>query len=339
MSKSFKILPLLLVASLTACNNLAKKSGVGYYFYTELSYSLYTDNANVVNKIKDLCKDIDNYSDPYEKRSVTNVYDINQTNEKIEIGMDLYYLLSTAKTAMQHAPNFNPLIGSLSDKWKESLGKDNPEPLSDTIIQEELAKINSSSYELNFDGDPLSSNMRTYKYYVQRTGEATLDLGAITKGFALDRICEVLRENKVTDYIIDCGSSSILLGTNEHTKSWNGKKETSFTVSLRDVPGTKFKAQDCVISSSGNDIQGVEIGGTMYSHIINPNTGSAVMENDAVIVITDVAKGYLGDALSTSLMMNTVEEIKEIEKAANAKTIVVKNKKIVYSHPDIEFVS
>ena len=324
-----RFLPLLLVASLTACNNLAKKDGVGYYFYTELSYTIYASNDKAFNKIKDICIEIDNYSDPYEKRTITNVYDLNQTNEEIKISSGLYHLLESAKKAEEKANNFNPLVGSLSDKWKDSLGKENPEVLSDTIIQEELEKINNSSYTIREDGED---------YYAKRTGEATLDLGAITKGFALDKIYECLQYYSISDYIINCGSSSILLGENGHTKGWNGPKVITYTVSLRDVPDTMFKAHDCVISSSGNDIQGVKIDGTMYSHIINPTTGSAVMENDAVIVITNPSTGYLGDALSTSMMMNTVEEIKEIEKAVNAKTIVVKNKQIVYSHPNIEFV-
>ena len=333
MCKSFKILPLLLVSSLTACNSVTEKKGVGYYFYTELSYSVYAKNDSVINKIKQICQEIDNFSDSYQKRSTSNIYDINQTNEKIEISEDLYELLERADVAREDALNFNPLIGSLSDKWKESLGKETPEVLSETVIQEELAKINTSSYELSFERDAAGKN----KNYVQRKGEATLDLGGITKGFALDRIYDILKSNKVTDYIINCGSSSIMLGTNGHTKSWNGQVTTYYKVSLRDVPNTYFKAQDCVISSSGNDIQGVKIGDTMYSHIINPKTGSAVMKNDAVIVILNPSIGYLGDALSTSMMMNTVDEIKQIEIATNAKTIVVKDGEIVYRNPGIEF--
>ena len=330
MRKSLRVLPLFLVASLIACVNGDKKSGAGYYFYTELSYTLYAKNSKVVQRIKTECQAIDNYSDPYQKRSEINVFDLNQTNEEIQISREFYNLLKFAKDAKETATNFNPLIGSLSDKWKESLGKDNPEPLSNEVITQELNKINSSSFNIRKDGNVC---------YAQRSGEATLDLGAIAKGYALDRIYEHLQFYNVTDYIINAGSSSILLGTNGHAQAWNGAKETTYTVSLRDVPNTYFKAQNCVISSSGNDIQGVKINGTMYSHIINPNTGSAIMENDAVIVITNSSTGYLGDALSTSMMINTVDEIKTIEKEVGAKTIVVKDNKIIYSHPDIEFVN
>ena len=328
MKKIFKILPLLLVASLTACNNLIEKTGTGYYFYTEVSYTFYSKNnkTKAEDEIKKICQEIDNYSDSYQKRTMTNVFDLNQTNVKTQIDKGLYELLDVAKNSRLLAKNFNPLIGSLSDKWKEALGKENPEVLSDEVIQEELAKIKNSSINL----DRVKVGYDKYEYYAERTGEAQIDVGGIAKGFALDRIFEILLKYDVTDYLINCGSSSILLGKKNQSES--------YTVSLRDVPNTKFKAHDCVISSSGNDIQGVKIGDTMYSHIINPNTGSAIMENDAVIVITDNTLGYLGDALSTSMMMNTVEEIKEIEEDLGVKTIVVKDKKIVYNHPDIELI-
>ena len=68
--------------------------------------------------------------------------------------------------------------------------------------------------------------------------------------------------------------------------------------------------------------------------IINPKTGSALNLQEAVIVISD--KGYIGDALSTSMMMNTLEEIKAIESAQNVKCIVINNNSVTYHHPSIE---
>ena len=92
--------------------------------------------------------------------------------------------------------------------------------------------------------------------------------------------------------------------------------------------------KNCFVSSSSVSEQGVEINNVTYSHIINPVTGSAVNENDAVIVVSDY--GYYGDAMSTSLMMNTIDEIKAIEKEHNIKTIVIKNNAISYCNEGLE---
>ena len=78
----------------------------------------------------------------------------------------------------------------------------------------------------------------------------------------------------------------------------------------------------------------MEIGGVTYSHIINPYTGNAINNYDAVLVVGDC--GYLIDVLSTSMMFNTLDEIKAIEESLSVKTILIKNNKVVYSHPELE---
>ena len=327
MKKLYKVLPLLLVASLTACAKTEIKPLTKhcYYFYTELDISVYTENEKVIGDIEKICRTIDAVADATQDRGTIGIYQLNNTNDKIEIAKDLYDLLDATKKAQESAPNFNPLVGSLSEKWKIALDKG--EVLSDSVIQEELNKINNSSLNI-FKEDS--------HYFAQRTGDAIIDLGAITKGYALDQIYAYLSSKNITDYLINAGSSSILLGKNSNgsikVTQDDGEVVGVFTVALRDVPGYTFMANDCVVSSSGNDIQGVKINNVMYSHIINPNTGSAVMENDAVIVETELGKGALGDALSTSLMMNTIDEIEELEEALGFRAIVIKDNQVVYKN-------
>ena len=162
---------------------------------------------------------------------------------------------------------------------------------------------------------------------IQKIGDAEIDLGGIAKGYALDKAYEYLKEKEIKNYLINAGNSSILLGEKNTDDGY-------FTVGLNDIENAYLKLKDCVISTSSKSVQGVKIGDITYSHIINPVDGSAINENDAVIVISD--KGYLGDALSTSMMMNSIDEIKAIEQIQNVKTIVIKNNNIIYKNADIE---
>ena len=93
-----------------------------------------------------------------------------------------------------------------------------------------------------------------------------------------------------------------------------------------------FRSEFLVISRAE---QGVTINGVRYSHIVNPKTGSAVTNYDEVIVIND--NGTYGDAFSTSMMFNTIEEIKQLEEKLNLKTIVIKDQQIIYKHEGIIF--
>ena len=221
---------------------------------------------------------------------------------------ELYQLLQTSISVSEVAKNYNALCGSLSKKWKESLAK--KEVLSQTVIDEELNKMNLTSISFLDDNK------------VKRNGESEIDLGGIAKGYALDKALDYLQENELKRYLLNAGSSSILLG---EKKSDNGY----FTIQLEEIPSKFLKLKNCFISTSSISKQGVKIGDTTYSHIINPSNGSAINVNDAVIVVTQ--SGYLGDALSTSIMNNTIEEIELLESTLNIKTIVIKNKAIIHN--------
>jgi len=310
-----KIIIPLLIISLTSCSKVNHLSSKVFCFETLIDINLYEGKEDNLLDIKNEFLKLNNLTDNYHEISdVNGIYKINQTNEEISVDNELYDLLKTAYSLKDKgASNFNILCGSLSKKWKESLEK--KEILSQSVIDEELTKISSTS--LLFKENNI----------VQRVGEAEIDLGAIAKGYALDKAKEYLVKNKISHYLINAGNSSILLGEKQ-------SDEGLFNVGINDIPNAYFKAKNVFISTSGISEQGVEINGVTYSHIVNPNTGSVINENDSVIVITN--SGYFSDAMSTSLMMNTVDEIKELEKEYNFKTIVIKDEKIIYSNKDIE---
>ena len=314
MKKIAYLLPLLAIA-LTSCstNNKVIESKV-FCFDTLVEAKLYDGKNEHIKEVEKILNNISDLTDNYELKSNNGVYAINQTNEEITIDEKLYSLIvDSLYMSYNVADYFNPLCGSLSKKWKESLAK--KEILSETVINEELEKINNTVITLK------ENNV------IQRTGEAEFDLGGVAKGYALDLVNNYLQENGVGSYLINAGSSSIALGEKQN-------KDGFFTVGLKEVKNAYIKAKNCFISTSSIYEQGVTIDGVTYSHIINPKTGSAINVNDGVIVIS--SNGAYGDVMSTSLMNNTVEEIKTIEEINDLKTIVIKNNKIIYSHKDIE---
>ena len=312
-----KLLSLLSVLPLISCtSNFVLESKV-FYFDTLLSIKIFEKDKARLSYIKNIFRDIDELTDNYHQRDVNNVYTINHTNEALTINHTLYDILDKAvNVSTLGATYFNPLCGDLSQLWKDSL-QEKVIPSEESITQE-LNKMNSSSISL-LDDDR-----------VQRLGDASIDLGGIAKGYALDVVLDYLKETNTKQYLINAGSSSILLGRKNTGDGY-------FNVGIKDLGHSYLKLKNCFISTSSKSVQGVTIDGVTYSHIINPVTGSAINENDAVIVVSDF--GYLGDALSTSMMMNTVEEIQQIEEQLNVKTIVIKNGKKTYSHKDLRVYS
>lgn len=326
MKKFLETLPLLMVASLTACD-IAHQYPIDTLFCFDTVVTVKTTEYNglmhsvhVQEGTCKLLKEVDAVSDAYKKRDVACIYDLNNTNEEIEISERLYNLLKRALDAQTFAPNYNPFIGSLSNKWKDALAKG--EVLSETVIQEELNKMKDAELILEWDGKN--------KYTAQRVGEALIDVGAIAKGYALD-VCESYLHRYAEpdyEYMIDAGNSSILLGRKKGGSS-------NFTIKIKDLSKpTYLYLKDSFISTSGTSEQGVKIGDTVYSHIINPKDGSAVNNYDSVIVIAPAQgkmNGYKTDALSTSLMLSSIEEIEYFDYGSDCSVIVIKDDNIIYS--------
>ena len=306
---------LLLPILLTSCSKSVKPlENKIFCFDTMINVKLYECEQNDLTELTNLFSKYGKLSDNYQSVDFTIVYTLNHTNEEVTIDKELYDLLKCSIDVQNEgAKYFNPLCGSLAKKWKESLK--NQQILAENVKNEELLKISSSSLVFKDDNK------------IQRLGEAEIDLGGIAKGYALDKAKVYLDNKGLKSYLIDGGSSSILLGEKK-------SKDGLFSVGLKDLSNSYLKLKNCFVSSSSISEQGVVIDNVTYSHIINPVTGSAINENDAVIVVSDT--GYYGDAMSTSLMMNTIEEIKTIEAEHNIKTIVIKNGDIVYRNEGLE---
>ena len=301
----------LLSTLLSSCNSpLDRKI---YCFDSLMEIRLNEGTKEDLDNIEKIFTTYDKLSDNYKARDINNIYSINQSNEEIKIDEKLYNLLKiSAEVPHFGANNFSFLCGSLAKKWKESL--QDKVVLNNEIIAKELSKIQTS--EIIFKENNI----------VQRIGEAEIDLGAIAKGYTLDKIKEYLDSKQYSKYLISAGFSSILLGEKD-------SDDGLYSIGIKNTD-YYFKAKNCFVSTSGILEQSETIDGITYSHIVNPNTGSAISNYDTVLVIS--GSGYIGDALSTSFMMASVDEIKEVEKQVSIKVAAIKDKKIVYKSDSFE---
>ena len=334
MNKLLKIMSLFLVVPLSACettNNTFEKHL--FAFGTECHFTL-NDNNNKgeenTEAFYQLLKKIDAYADAESKRDVVGVYDLNQTNDKLEISEDFFNILLNAQQLNDSIALFNPLLGSLSRKWKDSLAEGHV--LDPDTINEELNKISMSSLLLERTTD---------RFFAQRIGDAKIDLGAMAKGYALDKCFELSRQVDCVDYIFNLGKSSIGLGTNSAKKTKSGvkvKMPGCYGIKIEELNAKYLYLQQSFISTSGNSEQGKVIDGQMYGHVINPNNGEVISNYDEVIVISEAStgNGALGDALSTSLMMCELEEIKKIEADYGVGIIVIQDSDIYYKSESVK---
>lgn len=119
-----------------------------------------------------------------------------------------------------------------------------------------------------------------------------LDLGAIGKGYALDRAADLLRDAGVSSALLHGGTSTIVaLGTTPSGEPWKVALPTGEAVLLRDES----------LSVSATWGRTVRTGATTVGHVMDPRSGTPVEGNRMAALVC--ASATDSDALSTALLV------------------------------------
>lgn len=133
------------------------------------------------------------------------------------------------------------------------------------------------------------------------------DLGAIGKGYAIDRIAEELRQGGLADFLVHGGFSS-LYAQGDH----NG--QGGWPVGIRNPLFTEERyatilLRDQGMATSGSNIQYFRHQGRRYGHILDPRTGWPADQLLSVTVLAPTAEE--ADAVSTAFYALGLEKARE----------------------------
>jgi FAD:protein FMN transferase len=122
-----------------------------------------------------------------------------------------------------------------------------------------------------------------------------LDLGAVGKGFALDRLAETLREWEITSACLNAGGSSVLA-----LEASPSKEERGWSVGLGEGRSHRtIQLLGASLSGSGTAVKG--------AHLIDPRTGQPAKRTSRVWAFAPTAAQ--ADALSTAFFVMNEAEI------------------------------
>lgn len=204
-------------------------------------------------------------------------------------------------------------IGKLSRLW--NIEGENPSVPEDEKIQELLKDVDFSKLSITKGGVILPEN-------------TSIDLGAVGKGIACDKIKEYFNSKQdVKGAVVSVGGSILVYGKKADNSNWK--------VGITDprgeqgaVFGALSLSQDCFVSTSGDYEKYFEQDGKRYHHILDPKTGYP-SESGLLSVTIVCDSGEVSDGLSTACFVLGYEKSLPLLEKYNAQAIFVDSNKNV----------
>ena len=238
-----------------------------------------------------------------EYDGINNIRTINQSAGKdpvevdpevielIELGIDLY-----GKTGGR----VNIAMGSVLSLWHDARKKTKEKP--DQAYIPEMNELEKASNHCEISDIKIDKNAGTV--YLNDP-EMSLDIGAIGKGFSVEKVSRKLESEGHTNFVISAGGNVRASGTKENEEPWviavqnpeeNG--EGSYVDTVKMDYGS--------LVTSGVYQRYYEYDGKKYHHIIDSETLMPESRFLSVTIMTD--DSGLADALSTGVFNMELEE-------------------------------
>jgi len=311
MSKRYIFSPfltLLIITSilLQACTDYdLKKRQTTHteYFDTVTVFTAYTDSESF-SKMSDIVSEtlslyhklLDRYN-TYDK--IANVKTINDNApEKVTVCKELFEFLEWSKNAYTlTAGQTNILFGSVTSLWHNARKSASSGESVKLPSNEELKKANEhTSIELlKLDEESLTVSIDSK--------DASIDTGALAKGYVADKLYLSLIDAGYTNFIINLGGNIKTHGAKKNGDPW--------TVGIEDPSDTSknlcsLPLSDASLVTSGSYQRYFELEGVRYHHIIDPET--LMPQNLFLSVSVKCESSALADVLSTALFNMSLEE-------------------------------
>lgn len=269
------------------CTGCQKKLTVSnFMFNTYVSITVYgEDNAKLAEEALELGREYEQIFSRTIPESSLSL--LNSDKTLIQADSALYGLIQTGLYYCELTDgNLDISIEPLTTLW--NITGTNPSVPSDADIQSALKNVDYKNISL------------TENNTISLKNGASIDLGAIAKGYIADRMKEFLIENGVSDGIINLGGNVLCIG--------DKPDGSPYTIGIRnpDMDATSalltLKVEDLSVVTSGTYERFFTVDNNIYHHILDPATGYPA--DSGLISVTIISKdSVVGDCLSTACLV------------------------------------
>ncbi len=316
-----KLISLLLVFSclfLTSCGNgtvngTAEEKFSAYYFdyfdtvttitgYEKTKYDFDTVCTEIENLLKEYHQLYDIYT-VYD--GINNIATVNGTvdgeHKEVEVDRKIIDLLLFAKKMYSETDGkVNVAMGSVLSIWHRYREDGIENPLNSKLPP--MDKLQAAAEHINID-DVIINEEKNTVYLAD--SQMTLDVGAVAKGYAVEKIASLLEENGISGYIVNVGGNVRTVGLKGDGEPWTVGIENPDLDNGDDYIAYLHLQGEAVVTS-GVYQRYYTVDGKNYHHIINPET---LMPDENFKSVSIVCKDSgVGDALSTAVFTMSFEQ-------------------------------
>ena len=258
---------------------------------------------NIFDTIEGLLEEYNNLSDKYQLYDgYTNVRTINEdptTTHTID-----YKLFNMIKFTIDNQPvvndRFNLALGPVLEVWHDY--REDCQ-LGGTCAVPAMSLLEDKNQYTDYTDIVLDEE----NYTITMLENMSIDLGGMSKGYISNLMVEYLDALNLRGYLLNNGESNISIGGIHPTRE-NQKFILAITDPTYQLPyyATVYLSDGDQLVTSGDYQQNYSVDGTVYHHIISPETLMPERTSRSVSVVSDEAG--LADMYSTAIFTMTVEE-------------------------------
>jgi len=287
---------------------------------TVLTVQIYGKDADeTAGQVVDLVEKLDteelSWRIPSSELAVMNETLKNKT--EVSVSDPMYEVLQKSLKLCEDSEGaLDITIHPIIDLW--GIETDSPKIPQDTEIQDRISHIGYTKLGFKDSSDGL---------YTDSTG-MSIDLGALGKGIAADRVKQLLDSRNVKGAVVSIGGTILTYGHKQGGRPWqvgirNPRGSMSDMLGVLSLKGTH------VVSTSGDYEQYFEENGIRYHHIFDPATGYPA--DSGLMSVTIVCEdGSCSDGLSTACFVSGLEDSMVLLELYGADAIFVTTDRQVY---------
>ena len=218
---------------------------------------------------------------------------LNQTRQAgwLAISPALHQVLvAAAEVSGQTGGAFDVTVGPVVNLWGFGPQPRVPVPPPADALAAAQARVGYRQLQL-LDEPPRARKVRPDLY---------VDLSAIAKGYAVDRVATWLTETGHTDFMVEIGGEIVSRGHGEAGRPW----QIGVAWPERDSTGVErvLLLGDTALATSGDYQRYFEFEGKRYAHEIDPATGRPIEHALAAVTVLHASCMY-ADAYATGLLV------------------------------------